>query len=186
MTATLPESVNSRRPSSRRAARVTDGGKGNSRDRARRRVWLVVTFGNGVVVQCWRCSTLLTCSTVTPDRFPVPGCEGGTYRRSNIRPCCLLCNVSDGGRLGRRKRVSAMDSVDITVFSRPGCVQCKYTMQKLDERGLAYVELDVEADPVARATVEEAAGGIPRTLPFVRAGSQSWWGFSPDRIKAVG
>lgn len=118
---------NSHRPSSRRAARVTDGGKGSASDRRRRRQWLCETFGRPAwvsrtavdqplrvtyVVQCWRCSTLLTVDTVTADRHPIPGWKGGTYRRDNIKPCCLTCNVADGGRMGRGRQLS------------PGTVAC--------------------------------------------------------------
>lgn len=45
--------------------------------------------------RCYRCGELLTESTVTVDRI-VPGCRGGTYRRNNIRPACLQCNITTG------------------------------------------------------------------------------------------
>lgn len=102
--------------------------RGSSEDRKRRRVWLVETYradvdlpdfpdvvqfpppdvpqGFGVpACRCYRCGTLLSVDTVTVDRIK-PGCEGGTYRRSNIRPCCGDCNSETGARLGngRRKR----------------------------------------------------------------------------------
>lgn len=54
--------------------------------------------------RCYRCGTLLTVDTVSADRI-VPGCQGGTYRRSNIRPACGPCQMSTGGSLGNdRKR----------------------------------------------------------------------------------
>jgi hypothetical protein len=52
--------------------------------------------------RCYRCGKLLTVETVTVDRI-IPGCQGGTYRRENIRPACGFCNSSTGGRT-RRKR----------------------------------------------------------------------------------
>lgn len=48
--------------------------------------------------RCYRCGVLLTVDTVTVDRI-IPGCEGGTYRRNNIRPACGTCNSSTGGAL---------------------------------------------------------------------------------------
>lgn len=39
---------------------------------------------------------------VTVDRI-IPGCQGGTYRRNNIRPACGPCNSETGGST-RRKR----------------------------------------------------------------------------------
>jgi hypothetical protein len=91
--------------------------RGNSRDRAARRRWLVtawranvdlcvdpnvnstVFLGGGVpVCRCYRCGTLLTEQTVTVDRI-VPGCKGGRYVRGNIRPACAGCNSETGGGL---------------------------------------------------------------------------------------
>ncbi|MCY4726718.1 HNH endonuclease signature motif containing protein [Nocardioides sp. STR2] len=98
---------------------------GNSRDRRRRREWLVVTFradvdllvvwpgGAGVppvvveverdtggvpACRCYRCGVLMTVDALTVDRI-VPGCQGGTYRRNNIRPACGPCNSETGGAL---------------------------------------------------------------------------------------
>lgn len=55
--------------------------------------------------RCYRCGTLLTVDSVTVDRI-VPGCKGGTYRRSNIRPACGHCNSETGGHLGAERRAS--------------------------------------------------------------------------------
>lgn len=46
--------------------------------------------------RCYRCGELLTTDTMTVDRI-VPGCDGGTYRRNNIRPACGSCNSETGG-----------------------------------------------------------------------------------------
>lgn len=76
--------------------------RGNSRDRAVRRRWLVKTFAadwklHGVpTCRCYRCGELLTEATVTVDRI-VPGCRGGRYVRGNIRPACAHCNSETGG-----------------------------------------------------------------------------------------
>jgi 5-methylcytosine-specific restriction endonuclease McrA len=92
--------------------------RGNVEDRRRRREWLVQTYraDQDVIIvpalpvalggftpypvpacRCYRCGTLLTAEDVTVDRI-VPGCQGGTYRRNNIRPACAGCNSSTGGR----------------------------------------------------------------------------------------
>ena len=36
----------------------------------------------------------------------IPGCEGGTYRRGNIQPAHLDCNVSAGGKLGAARKLA--------------------------------------------------------------------------------
>jgi 5-methylcytosine-specific restriction endonuclease McrA len=102
------------------ATRGTTNGnaRGGSDTRRRRREWLVETYradvdaidvryiGGDQMVEdvaipacrCYRCGILLTADTVTVDRI-VPGCKGGTYRRSNIRPACGSCNSITGGSL---------------------------------------------------------------------------------------
>lgn len=86
--------------------------RGSSYSRERRRQWLVATYradedlDGEPACRCYRCGTLLTAVTVTADRIK-PGCEGGTYRRENIRPACGRCNSSEGGALGARRRRAA-------------------------------------------------------------------------------
>ena len=77
--------------------------RGSSRDRAVRRQWLVDTFGDGLVVACVHCKTLLTKDTVSPDRI-ILGVDGGRYTRDNIQPSCLPCQSSMGGKLGNLRK----------------------------------------------------------------------------------
>lgn len=102
--------------------------RGGSDARRRRREWLVQTYradvdavwfalpdgirfggvfgaphGEGeAACRCYRCGLLLTVETVTVDRI-IPGCQGGTYKRSNIRPACLPCNSKTGATLRSKK-----------------------------------------------------------------------------------
>lgn len=97
-----------------------DSTRGNVTDRQRRRAWLLETYradvdlpdmpgvhfpppdvpvGRGIpACRCYRCGCLLTIETLTVDRI-VPGCKGGTYRRTNIRPACSDCNSETGRAL---------------------------------------------------------------------------------------
>lgn len=50
------------------------------------------------VCRCYRCGKLLTVETVTADRI-IPGAQGGTYKRNNIRPACQPCNSITGNEL---------------------------------------------------------------------------------------
>lgn len=77
--------------------------RGSSRDRRRRRQWLLDTFGNGVTCPCHFCGELVDDSTITVDRI-VPGADGGRYTRDNIRPACSGCNTLEGAKLGARRR----------------------------------------------------------------------------------
>jgi hypothetical protein len=86
--------------------------RGNSKDREARRRWLVTTFRANLdafvvsepaplpACRCYRCGILLTLNNVTVDRI-IPGCQGGSYRRGNIRPACSSCNSETGGRIRR-------------------------------------------------------------------------------------
>lgn len=74
--------------------------RGNSRDRAARRAYLLRVYASDIRgrCRCYRCGRLLTARTVTVDRI-VPGCKGGRYVRSDIRPACARCNSETGGKV---------------------------------------------------------------------------------------
>ena len=80
--------------------------RGSSKDRKIRKQWLLDTFGNGTIAFCGfhGCGETLTFDTITVDRYPIPGCEGGRYVRGNIRPACLHHNCSEGGKLGNKRK----------------------------------------------------------------------------------
>lgn len=77
--------------------------RGSSSARRARRSYLVRTYASDVPgkCRCYRCGNLLDEKNVTIDRI-VPGCLGGRYVRSNIRPACGRCNSETGGALRRR------------------------------------------------------------------------------------
>lgn len=86
--------------STRRGTSNTNA-RGNSRDRLARRRWLAKVYQSDVgsgTCRCYRCGLLLSVDTVTVDRI-VPGCRGGRYVRSNIRPACARCNSETGARV---------------------------------------------------------------------------------------
>lgn len=80
--------------------------RGSASDRLARKRWLLETFGDGANAPCAFCGTHVTLGTISVDRYPVPGCQGGRYVRGNIRPACAGCNSFHGGRL-RREAVAA-------------------------------------------------------------------------------
>lgn len=82
--------------------------RGGSDARRKRRQWLLDTFGDGVTALCsFGCGTVLDVDTVSPDRYPVTGADGGTYRRGNIRPACVPCQSKHGGAVRRTVAVTA-------------------------------------------------------------------------------
>jgi glutaredoxin-like protein NrdH len=70
----------------------------------------------------------------------------------------------------------------VTVYTKPGCVQCKATYSALDKEGIEYTVIDLTEDPVAHAHVM-SLGYLQ--APVVVAGDQHWSGFRRDRIKAL-
>jgi hypothetical protein len=82
--------------------------RGSTTDRRNRRLWLLSPEsgfgGNGQRVKCATCPKVLTYETLTVDRYPIMGCDGGTYKRNNIRPQCLQCNCGHGARIGHERR----------------------------------------------------------------------------------
>lgn len=83
--------------------------RGNSRDRARRKVWLLATFDPDLgpeVARCHlgiagdRCHGYVDAHTLTVDRIE----PGGTYCRSNIQPACTPCQNRQGALITAEKR----------------------------------------------------------------------------------
>lgn len=63
---------------------------------------MLAEFGDGVTALCaFGCGRVVDFETVTIDRYPVLGCDGGTYRRGNIRPACAWCNCAEYGSRAR-------------------------------------------------------------------------------------
>lgn len=78
--------------------------RGSAEDRRRRRQWLLDTFGDGTTCRCSTCPTVLDFDSITVDRHPVAGVDGGTYRRGNIRPQCGPCASRQGGKMSAQRR----------------------------------------------------------------------------------
>lgn len=72
--------------------------------------------------------------------------------------------------------------MNITVYSKPACVQCDATYRALDKNGIDYVIVDISSDAVALDYVK-ALGHMQ--APVVVAGSEHWSGYRPDRIRAL-
>ena len=77
--------------------------RGNTAQRRARKLGLLDDFGDGYTAPCTYCRVELDYGTITVDRI-VPGCEGGTYARSNIQPACMTCNSVEGNALRERRK----------------------------------------------------------------------------------
>ena len=86
--------------------------RGSAESRRRRKAWLLANFSKRLgptKAKCaFRgCKEILTMETVTVDRYPIPGCMGGTYVRGNIRPACATHNYGEGYAIAKRKAAVA-------------------------------------------------------------------------------
>ncbi|MFG1794214.1 glutaredoxin family protein [Nocardia sp. NPDC049149] len=72
--------------------------------------------------------------------------------------------------------------LEIAVFGKPGCPQCKTTTQHLDKVGLPYRYRDVTEDQSAHDIV--TALGY-RGLPVVTVGDLHWSGYRHSRINRL-
>jgi 5-methylcytosine-specific restriction endonuclease McrA len=70
-------------------ARAGGDRRGSAGDRAKRKLWMLKTWGDGFKCPCVHCKAELDYDTVEADRI-VPG---GSYRRENVQPACRSCNL---------------------------------------------------------------------------------------------
>ena len=77
----------------------------------------------------------------------------------------------------------------VTVYTKPGCVQCKYTFKQLADNGIEHVAVDVSTPEHADEFARIKASG-DTTMPqvhvqFADGTTDDWKGFVPDKIKAL-
>jgi glutaredoxin-like protein NrdH len=70
----------------------------------------------------------------------------------------------------------------VTVYTKPGCVQCNATFKALAKADVDYSVIDVSQDAQARDYVM-ALGYF--SAPVVVAGADHWSGYRPDRISRL-
>ncbi|AAL54174.1 glutaredoxin [Brucella melitensis bv. 1 str. 16M] len=73
-------------------------------------------------------------------------------------------------------------TMNVTVYSKPACVQCTATTRALDRQGIDYKVIDISADANAFDLVQ---GMGYRQVPVVVAGENHWAGFRPDMISSL-
>lgn len=71
----------------------------------------------------------------------------------------------------------------ITVYSKPGCVQCNFTKKYFDNNGVDYISLDVTESEEAMKTVVDLGF---QALPVVVAdGKEPFTGYRPDLLEEI-
>lgn len=71
----------------------------------------------------------------------------------------------------------------ITVYTKPGCYQCRTVFKALDKAGIEYVAVDVSVNDDARNYIQSLGYA---SVPVIDTGvGELFHGFRPDRIKAL-
>ena len=70
----------------------------------------------------------------------------------------------------------------ITVYTKPGCVQCNATFRALDKAELSYQIIDISTDQEA---LEQLRGMGYMQAPVVVTADTHWSGFRPDKISEL-
>lgn len=72
--------------------------------------------------------------------------------------------------------------MDVTVYTKPNCVQCDATKRTLDKLGVAYNTIDATTDDAVYEMLIEKGF---RAMPVVNAGDEWWSGFNPEKINGL-
>jgi glutaredoxin len=72
---------------------------------------------------------------------------------------------------------------DVTVYTAPWCGWCRKTLAFLDERGVEYVNKNIEADEEFADELEEKSGG--RSIPLVDIDGSLIRGYNPGEMAAL-
>jgi glutaredoxin-like protein NrdH len=70
----------------------------------------------------------------------------------------------------------------ITVYTKPGCVQCDATERALDKKEISHRTIDISRDAEALARIK-ALGYLQ--APVVVTDQDHWSGFRPDKIEEL-
>lgn len=73
---------------------------------------------------------------------------------------------------------------NITVYSKPNCMQCEFTKRWLHNNGLPYTAIDVTKDELSLDYIKRLGY---QNLPVVVVddGDKHWYGFRPDLLEEL-
>lgn len=72
---------------------------------------------------------------------------------------------------------------DVTIYTAPWCGWCRKTIAFLDQRGIDYVNKDIEADPGYEEELREKTGRT--SIPLVEIDGEQIRGFDPGQMTAL-
>lgn len=71
----------------------------------------------------------------------------------------------------------------VTIYTKPGCVQCNATKRKAEEKGIPFVMVDVTEDADAMALVKEL--GYLQVPVVTTESGEHWSGYRPDLLDSL-
>lgn len=74
------------------------------------------------------------------------------------------------------------DTMPITVWTKPNCMQCKATERTLDRSGVPYDRRDL-TDPKWRDQVDKFKAQGFTSAPIVQSSQGTFAGFQPDKLQ---
>ncbi len=72
---------------------------------------------------------------------------------------------------------------DVTIYTAPWCGWCRKTIAFLDQRGIDYVNKDIDEDATYADELREKSGGT--AIPFVEIDGEAIRGFDAGRMTAL-
>jgi len=85
--------------------------------------------------------------------------------------------------LGRERASPDMNKQKIVLYSHPDCPPCHIVKLFLEEKGVAYEERDVAADPDAVRELTEKYHS--HSTPTLVIGEEVMIGFNPERLDEI-
>ena len=73
---------------------------------------------SGYRVDCAACGAPMSFKEATMDRYPIPGCRGGTYAYENVRLTCAPCNERAGSHGHHGTVLSGMSRKERRTYKR--------------------------------------------------------------------
>jgi len=148
---------------------------------------LVLLLAAGVAMPL-QARTVFTCQDAQGERFFSERCPPGTQpvesrrfgsgnRAATPPPAEVVSDTEDSGASDVRRLQP------VTVYAAPDCVPCEFVERHLESRRVAFVRVDVEADPVAFETVRSRLDKVG--VPVITIGKDLLTGFQPQRIDEV-
>ena len=76
-----------------------------------------------------------------------------------------------------------MSNKNVTVYTKPNCMQCNFTKKFLDDNSIRYEIKDIQESEVALAEVKEL--GFQSLPVVVFDGVEPFFGFRPDLLESL-